>query len=136
MVDSRDMVVWYSNGNTFRDNYGAPQPLLDPFHVRQQQHGRKQPFYDNAVGVYLMYTEGSVVRNNMISHATGATGMGIGFKEASGTLIENNEIIYCALGIGPDLSPFQPDSTDHPEEQPLRLQRYRHHFNSDLGGYD
>jgi nitrous oxidase accessory protein len=32
-------------------------------------------FYDNAVGVYLMYTEGGVMRNNLISHATGATGM-------------------------------------------------------------
>jgi hypothetical protein len=26
-------------------------------------------------------------------------------------VIEGNEIIYCAIGIGSDLSPFQPDST-------------------------
>ena len=58
-----------------------------------------------------MYTEGGVVKNNVISHANGAAGMGIGFKEASGTVIENNEIVYCAIGIGSDLSPFQPDSS-------------------------
>jgi nitrous oxidase accessory protein len=67
-------------------------------------------FYDNSVGVYFMYTEGGVMRNNLISHATSATGMAIGFKEASNALIEGNEIIYCAVGIGSDLSPFQPDS--------------------------
>ena len=40
-----------------------------------------------------------MLRNNVISHSNGPTGMGIGFKEASGTLIESNEIIYCSLGI-------------------------------------
>jgi nitrous oxidase accessory protein len=57
-----------------------------------------------------MYTEGGVLRNNLISHATGATGMAIGFKEASNAVVEGNELIYCAVGIGSDLSPFQPDS--------------------------
>ena len=37
--------------------------------------------------------------------------MAVGFKEASNAVIEGNEIIYCAIGIGSDLSPFQPDST-------------------------
>jgi nitrous oxidase accessory protein len=82
-------------------------------------------FYDNSVGVYFMYTEGGVMRNNLISHATGATGMAIGFKEASNAVIEGNEIIYCAVGIGSDLSPFQPDSKIWIKQQPLRLQRYR-----------
>ena len=91
-------------------------------------------FYDNAVGVYFMYTEGGVARNNVISHATGATGMGIGFKEASGTVIENNEIIYCGIGIGSDLSPFQPDSTIE-----VRNNRFAYNgigilFNSETGG--
>ena len=94
----------------------------------------RNEFYDNAVGVYFMYTEGGVVKNNIISHATGATGMGIGFKEASGTIIENNEIIYCGVGIGSDLSPFQPDSTIE-----IRGNRFAYNgvgilFNSETGG--
>ena len=81
-----------------------------------------------------MYTEGGLVRDNIISHATGATGMGIGFKEASGTIIENNEIIYCGIGIGSDLSPFQPDSTIE-----IRNNRFAYNgtgilFNSETGG--
>jgi nitrous oxidase accessory protein len=68
-------------------------------------------FIDNAVGIYFMYMEGGGARNNVISHATGATGMALGFKEASDIFIENNEIIYSAIGVGSDLSPFQPDTT-------------------------
>ena len=92
-------------------------------------------FYDNAVGVYFMvHRRWLTVRNNVISHATGATGMGIGFKEASGTIIENNEIIYCGIGIGSDLSPFQPDSTIE-----IRNNRFAYNgtgilFNSETGG--
>jgi len=67
-------------------------------------------FHDNSVGIYVMYTNGVVIRNNVISHAIGATGMGIGFKEASNATLEGNDIIYCAVGIGSDLSPLQPDS--------------------------
>ena len=60
--------------------------------------------------------------------------MGIGFKEASGTVIENNEIVYCGIGIGSDLSPFQPDSTIE-----VRGNRFAYNgigilYNSEVGG--
>jgi nitrous oxidase accessory protein len=91
-------------------------------------------FYDNAVGVYFMYTEGGVLRNNVISHATGATGMGVGFKESSGTLVENNEIIYCGIGVGSDLSPFQPDSTIEFKGNRFAYNGIGILFNSETGG--
>lgn len=111
IIDSRDMVAWYSNKNTFRDNLGRRSRYSIHFMFANDNIVERNAFYDNAVGIYFMYTEGGVARDNIISHATGATGMGIGFKEASGAIIENNEIIYCGIGIGSDLSPFQPDST-------------------------
>ncbi len=111
IIDSRDMVAWYSHNNVLRDNVGRRSRYSIHFMFANDNVLEGNRFYDNAVGVYFMYTEGGAARNNVISHATGAAGMGIGFKEASGTLIENNEIIYCAIGIGSDLSPFQPDTT-------------------------
>jgi nitrous oxidase accessory protein len=91
-------------------------------------------FYDNAVGVYLMYTEKMRVRNNVISHATGATGMGIGFKEASDSVIEGNEIIYCAVGIGSDYSPFQPGTKIEFRGNRIAFNGIGILFTSDLGG--
>ena len=110
VVDSRDMVVWYSNDNLFIGNYGSRSRYSIHFMFANDNMVENNRFYDNSVGMYLMYNENTILRNNVISHATGATGMGIGFKEASGALLEGNEIIYCALGLSADLSPFQPDS--------------------------
>jgi nitrous oxidase accessory protein len=134
IIDSRDMVAWYSNKNVFRGNLGRRSRYSIHFMFANDNDVVGNEFYDNAVGVYFMYTEGGTVSNNIISHATGATGMGIGFKEASGTIIENNEIIYCGIGIGSDLSPFQPDSTIE-----IRNNRFAYNgtgilFNSETGG--
>jgi nitrous oxidase accessory protein len=134
IIDSRDMVAWYAHKNIFRANLGRRSRYSIHFMFANDNIVEGNQFYDNAVGVYFMYTEGGVARNNVISHATGATGMGIGFKEASGTVIENNEIIYCGVGIGSDLSPFQPDSTIE-----VRGNRFAYNgigimFNSETGG--
>ena len=110
LIDTRDFVVWYSNGNTIRDNIGRRSRYSMHFMFAQSNLVEGNRYYDNAVGIYVMYTEGIIIRNNLISHATGATGMGIGFKEASNTVVENNDIIYCATGIASDLSPYQPDT--------------------------
>ncbi len=135
VVDSRDMVVWYSNGNVFYRNYGTRSRYSIHLMFANNNVVDSNRFYDNAVGVYLMYTENTVVRNNVISHATGATGMGLGFKEASGALIEGNEIIYCALGLSADLSPFQPDSKIILKNNRIAYNGVAIAFNSDLEGY-
>ena len=134
IVDSRDMVAWYSHRNKFVYNLGRRSRYSIHFMFANDNVVDRNRFYDNAVGIYFMYTEGGSATNNIISHATGATGMGVGFKEASGTLIENNEIIYCGIGIGSDLSPFQPDSTIE-----IRNNRFAYNgiailFNSETGG--
>ena len=134
IIDSRDMVAWYAHKNIFRENLGRRSRYSIHFMFANDNIVEGNQFYDNAVGVYFMYTEGGIARDNVISHATGATGMGIGFKEASGTLIANNEIIYCGIGIGSDLSPFQPDSTIE-----VRGNRFAYNgigimFNSETGG--
>lgn len=111
--DARDVVIWYSNGNRFEGNVGRNNRYSLHFMYAQHNVIERNRFYDSSVGIYVMYTEGVEIRNNLISHSNGATGMGIGFKEASDSVVENNDIVYCAIGISSDLSPFQPDSTIH-----------------------
>lgn len=134
VIDSRDMVAWYSHRNTYRRNIGKRSRYSIHFMFANDNVMEYNRFYDNAVGIYFMYTEGGAARHNIISHATGAAGMGIGFKESSGTVIEDNEIIYCAVGVGSDLSPFQPNS-----QIVFSRNRFAYNgtgilFNSDLGG--
>lgn len=134
VTDSRDMVAWYSHDNTYRNNIGRRSRYSIHFMFANDNLVEGNRFYDNAVGVYFMYTEGGIARNNIISHATGAAGMAIGFKEASGTVIEGNEIIYCAVGIGSDLSPFQPDSRITIRNNRIAFNGIGILFNSELGG--
>ena len=134
VFDSRDMVAWYANENIFRNNVGRRSRYSIHFMFANDNVVEGNRFYDNAVGVYFMYTEGGVARNNVISHATGAAGMAIGFKESSGTVIENNEIIYCAVGIGSDLSPFQPDTTIEVRGNRFAYNGIAIAFNSETGG--
>lgn len=134
VIDARDMVVWYSSGNLFRNNLGRRSRYSIHFMFADNNEVVGNRFYDNAVGVYLMYTEGVNVRNNVISHATGATGMGLGFKEASAAVIEGNEIIYCAIGVHSDLSPFQPGTTIEFRDNRIAYNGIGMQFTSELGG--
>lgn len=109
--DSRDMVAWYSNDNHFLNNVGRRSRYSIHFMFAANNLIEGNRFYGNAVGVYIMYSGGGIIRNNLFSHANGATGMAVGFKEASDVLVEGNEIIYCGVGVGLDMSPFEPDST-------------------------
>jgi nitrous oxidase accessory protein len=109
--DSRDMVAWYSNDNHFLNNVGRRSRYSIHFMFAANNVIEGNRFYGNAVGVYIMYSGGGAIRNNLFSHANGATGMAVGFKEASDVLVEGNEIIYCGVGVGLDMSPFEPDST-------------------------
>jgi nitrous oxidase accessory protein len=110
VADSRDMVAWYSHDNVYRGNTGRRSRYSIHFMFANHNLVEHNRFEDNAVGVYFMYTEGGTLRHNHISHATGASGMAVGFKEASNAVVEDNQFVYCAIGIGSDLSPFQPDS--------------------------
>lgn len=108
----RDMVVWYSAENEIRGNRLTGSRYSLHFMYSRYNLVVDNWYYGNAVGIFLMYSDGVVVRNNHILHASGPTGVGLGFKETSDLLIENNEVLYCASGLYIDVSPYQPDTTN------------------------
>ena len=109
IIDSRDMVAWYANKNVFRDNIGRRSRYSINFMFASDNFVEGNAFYDNAVGIYFMYTEGGVARNNIFSHATG-------------------------MGIGSDLSPFQPDSSIEVHGNRFAYNGIGIMFNSETGG--
>ena len=112
ITNSRDMVVWYSRDNVISYNTIHDSRYSLHFMYSQYNEVEYNKYYNNTVGIFLMYSDGVVVRHNHIAHASGPTGIGIGFKETSDLIIENNEILYCATGLYIDVSPFQPDTTN------------------------
>ena len=112
VVDSRDIVVWYSRDNVIRGNKASGGRYSLHFMYSQYNMVENNEFRGNSVGIFLMYSDSVTVRGNHISHAVGAAGVGIGFKETSDVEISDNEILYCAVGLHLDVSPFQPDTTN------------------------
>ncbi len=108
----RDMVVWYSANNEILRNKGSNSRYSLHFMYSRYNLVEGNVYNNNAVGIFLMYSDGVVVRNNRITHAAGPTGLGIGFKETSDLTVENNQILYCSTGFYVDVSPFQPDTTN------------------------
>ena len=108
--DVRDMVAWYSSENEFRGNKLSGGRYSLHFMYSKYNLVEDNEYFNNAVGIFLMYSDGLIVRNNTIAHAAGPTGIGIGFKESSDLTIQNNRILYCASGLYIDVSPYEPDT--------------------------
>ena len=108
----RDMVVWYSADNEIIGNTGRDSRYSLHFMYSRYNLVKDNKYYNNTVGIFLMYSDGIKVINNVIAHAAGPTGVGIGFKETSDLIIEGNQVLYCASGLYIDVSPFQPDTTN------------------------
>lgn len=113
--DSRDTVVWYSRDNLIARNDARGGRYSLHFMYAQYNEVVDNHYEDNSVGIFVMYSDGLHLKNNTIAHATGATGMGIGFKETSDVVVTGNRVLYCATGLYLDVSPFQPDSINRIE---------------------
>jgi nitrous oxidase accessory protein len=107
--NSRDMVVWYSANNTIRRNDSRGGRYSLHFMYSRYNEVDSNHYENNSVGIFLMYSDSVVVKNNYIAYSNGPTGMGVGFKETSGVIIANNQILYCSTGLYIDVSPFQPE---------------------------
>ncbi len=110
--NARDFVIWYS-----ADNYVARNRVTNGRYSLHFMYSRynlieDNEFLNNAVGIFLMYSDGVILRRNEITHATGASGIGIGFKETSGLVLEDNKIMYCSTGLYLDVSPYDPEATN------------------------
>ena len=112
ITNVRDMVVWYSANNVIARNRTSNSRYSLHFMYSRYNLVEDNYYVNNAVGIFLMYSDSVVVRNNTVAHAVGPTGIGIGFKETSDLTIENNKVLYCASGFYIDVSPFQPDTTN------------------------
>lgn len=110
ITGSRDFVIWYSSGNTIARNKISDGRYGLHFMYARDNLIEGNSIDRNAVGIYLMYDEGDIIRGNRIVQAQGAAGVGIGLKEASNVEISGNEVLYNAVGIAFDITPFQPDS--------------------------
>jgi len=107
----RDVVVWYSSGNTIRGNtiaggrYGT--------HLMYSHHNEiAHNHYDGVVvGVFVMYSHDVTLTANRVIDAGGAAGMAVGLKDSGNVFVRGNAFVHDHTGVYVDHSPMQPDHT-------------------------
>lgn len=105
---ARDVVVWYSPNNRVVGNlvmggrYGAHLMYSSDVTV---EHNR---FISNVVGTFVMYSRRVHVVGNLMADAPGASGMGLGLKDSSLVVVEDNLFVRDRIGLYLDTSPLDP----------------------------
>ncbi len=105
VLDSRDMVFWYSESLQIRGN-----------HVRRSRYGlhfmyshdtvlSHNTLEDNSVGVYLMYSNRITVAENTLRRNRGPSGYGLGLKDCDDILVQRNAIEANRVGLYVDNAP-------------------------------
>lgn len=54
---------------------------------------------DTDTGIAVLYSPDLTLRGNTVAHALDGGGAGIAFKDSGNALVENNEILHCAVGL-------------------------------------
>ncbi|MCK5110518.1 MAG: nitrous oxide reductase family maturation protein NosD [Arcobacteraceae bacterium] len=130
LIKSRDMVIWYSHGNTIEENYGEYCRYSLHFMYAGKNYVRNNRYKFNSVGIFFMYSKDTIATGNIIKSSLGATGMAMGLKDVSNFTIKDNTMIYCAQGLYIDRSPFEPGTKNWIIGNKLLYNAEAFHFHS------
>lgn len=108
VVDSRDVVVWYSSRNHLARNEVTRSRYGTHFMYSHDNVVEDSRYVDDEVGVFVMYSHDITIRHNLLARAGGAAGIGIGLKEAGNLVVEDNWLLADTTGIYVDASPLDP----------------------------
>jgi nitrous oxidase accessory protein len=105
--DGRDVVVWYSRGNTLRGNRIERARYGMHFMYTHDNRVEGNQLLRGVVGVFVMYSRDMHLTGNLIADAAGSAGMAIGIKDSGNIHVDGNALIHNTLGIYIDSSPMQ-----------------------------
>jgi nitrous oxidase accessory protein len=104
--DSRDVLVWYSDGTLVEGNLVERGRYGIHFMYSNDSTIERNVLRDNSVGLYLMYGARMTVRGNVFLHNRGPSGHGLALKETDGALVEGNLMLRNRVGLYIDNSPI------------------------------
>lgn len=88
----------------------------------------------NTTGIVLVYSDDNTIRRNRLHHLRSASGSALAVKESSGILIEDNDILHCAIGILTN-APLHPENTLELRNNRFAYNDVAMHFYGEKGGH-
>ena len=121
VVDSRDIVVWYSPNNRVIGNRVERGRYGTHFMYSSDNEVAHNEYRSNAVGIFVMYSRNVHAHHNRLLDADGPSGMGLGLKESGNVRAHDNVFVHNAIGLYLDTSPLQLGDEDVFERNAFRL---------------
>lgn len=111
--DHRDLIVEYSHDNIVKGNTVSNGRYGTHFMYSSDNVAEENIYAYNTVGIFSMYSNNLQIRRNKITRGNGPAAMGIGLKEASGLIVEDNDIDANSIGVYLDQSPLDSDNPNN-----------------------
>jgi len=113
VTDHRDVIIEYSHDNVVKGNSVSNGRYGTHFMYSSNNTAEGNTYAYNTVGIFSMYSNNLRLIGNKITRGNGPAAMGIGLKEASGLLAEDNDIDGNSIGVYLDQSPLDPDNPNN-----------------------
>lgn len=101
----RDVVVWYSRRVLLEHNAVERSRYGTHFMYAHDSIVRDSRIENNVVGIFVMYSARMQLERNVLAGASGAAGVGIGFKESDAVRARGNWIVANSTGVYLDETP-------------------------------
>ena len=118
---SRDLVVWYSARNQILENWVSDSRYGTHLMYSHDNLIRGNRYERDTVGMFIMYSRGVQIEENLFALASGPGGMGLGLKESGDLSARRNLFVANTLGLFVDNSPIQLDEHNLYEDNAFRL---------------
>lgn len=122
LTRGRDVVFWFSNDLTIRDNKVSGNRYGMHFMYCERVDLERNWLERNSVGAFFMYSRRMTLTDNVLAFNRGPSGYGAGFKDVDGIEAEGNRIVGNRVGVYLDNSPT--------------TAKIKQHFTSNLFAYN
>ncbi|MEZ4614013.1 MAG: NosD domain-containing protein [Caldilineaceae bacterium] len=104
--NGRDLIIWYADHSTIRNNVVEDSRYGLRFMSNNDLVIEANVLRGNSVGIYIMYGDGFVLRNNLpFYNNRGASGYGVGLKDIDHLVAEGNRMVSNRVGMYVDVAP-------------------------------
>jgi nitrous oxidase accessory protein len=110
IIDTRDVVMWFSDNAVLRGNVVERGRYGLHFMFSNNQSMVENVLRSNSVGIYLMYGRGLDLQRNLLIDSNGPSGYGLALKDVDDVLTVGNRLINNRVGVYVDNSPREADA--------------------------
>ncbi|MCW9012424.1 MAG: nitrous oxide reductase family maturation protein NosD [Gammaproteobacteria bacterium] len=134
VVAVRDNFITNSSNNRLQGNRISDSRIGIQLVFAHENEIINNSINNNRTGILLFYSNDLLIQENKIFHLRSFSGAALAFKESSGVLVKDNEILHCAVGITAN-APVHPENILTLENNRFAYNDVALYFYGEKGGH-